>query len=395
MAADPVLASVQADPSADAPAWVAPLIRSTIWRLIWAVIGVSVLILAVLRARSLISMLVISLFFGIAMLPGVNYFDQRHGWSRGKATALILGGLFLFLAAMIFILIPGLVNAAQRIGGQIPAWIDQINKTFGVRIDHGRPPDQINADLQAGIHKWVQDNATNLLGVAGSTLGLVFQFFTVVTFTCYLAVGGPKLLHIYLSRLPPERQHRAGWAWDNAVVETGGYFYSRLLLLVINATLFFFVMVIVGVPWALSLPLSIFEAFAAEFIPVVGTYLGAAVPAIVTLGLSGVVPALILIVWTVIYQQIENYFLSPRISSKTMELNGGVAFGAALAGGAIGGPMGAFMALPLAALITSFAKHYGRTYPVVYQSAYADRPTQHPQAAKARETPTSPDKAPT
>jgi len=209
--------------------------------------------------------------------------------------------------------------------------------------------------------------------VASSAFGLVFQFFTIVTFTCYFA-GGQNLLHAYLSRLPPERQQRAGWAWDNAVIQTGGYFYSRLLLLVANATLFFVVMVAVGVPWALSLPLSIFEAFAAEFIPVIGTYLGAAVPAIITLGLRGFVPAVILIVWVVIYQQIENYFLSPKISAKTMELNGGVAFGAALAGGAIGGPMGAFMALPVAAMITSLVKHYARPYPVVYHSAYDDAP---------------------
>ena len=57
-----------------------------------------------------------------------------------------------------------------------------------------------------------------------------------------------------------------------------------------------------------------------------------------------------------------NYFLSPRISAKTMEINGGVAFAAALAGSAITGPMGAFMALPVAAWITSFLKHYGHNF---------------------------------
>ena len=360
------------DVLAHAPDWVAPMIRLAIWRLVWVVIGVGVLIIAVLRARSLVSMLVIALFFGIAMLPAVNHLHRRWGWSRGRATATVLLGLFVFVAVMVFVLIPGLVDAAQRVGGQVPNWIDQINKTFNVSIDHGKPPAQINADLQAGIHKWVRDNAQNLLGIAGSTFGLVFQFFTIITFTCYFAAGGQNLLHAFLSRMPPERQQRAGWAWDNAVIQTGGYFYSRLLLLVANATLFFFVMVAVGVPWALSLPLSIFEAFAAEFIPVIGTYLGAAIPAIITLGLQGFVPALILIVWVVIYQQIENYFLSPKISAKTMELNGGVAFGAALAGGAIAGPMGAFMALPVAAMITSFVKHYAHPYPVVYHSAYDD-----------------------
>ena len=73
-----------------------------------------------------------------------------------------------------------------------------------------------------------------------------------------------------------------------------------------------------------------------------------------------------------IYQQIENYWLSPRLSSKTMELNGALAFGAALAGGAIAGPMGAFMALPIAALITAFISNYRTPHEVVYHSEFED-----------------------
>lgn len=114
-------------------------------------IGVSVLIIAVLRARSLVSMLVISLFFGIAMLPAVNHLHQHRGWSRGKATGAVLIGLFVFLAVMVFVLIPGLVDAANRVGTQVPSWIDQINKTLGVSIDHGRTPDQINANLPTSV----------------------------------------------------------------------------------------------------------------------------------------------------------------------------------------------------------------------------------------------------
>jgi predicted PurR-regulated permease PerM len=138
------------------------------------------------------------------------------------------------------------------------------------------------------------------------------------------------------------------------------------VLLIINATLFFFVMVAVGVPWLVALPLSVFQGFFAEFIPVVGTYIGAAVPSLVTLGIQGVWQALVLVGWTLVYQQIENYWLSPKLSAQSMEINGGVAFGSALAGGAIAGPMGAVMAMPIAALITSFVKHYVPCYELAY-----------------------------
>ena len=64
------------------------------------------------------------------------------------------------------------------------------------------------------------------------------------------------------------------------------------------------------------------------------------------------------------YQQLENYVLSPRLSQKTMELNAGVAFAAAMAGGAVGGFIGAFFALPIAAVIQSFLSTYTRSYDV-------------------------------
>jgi len=172
--------------------------------------------------------------------------------------------------------------------------------------------------------------------------------------------------------MPPHRQEKWGWLWDTAVDQTGAYFYSRLLLMLINSTLFFGVMLLVGMPVVYALPLAIFEGFLAEFIPAVGTYIGAAIPIMVTIAVRGFGAAIVLLAWTVVYQLVENYFLSPRLTAKTMSINGGVAFGAAMAGGAIAGPMGAFMALPVAALITSIASNAGRIYDVVYESKYDD-----------------------
>jgi len=154
------------------------------------------------------------------------------------------------------------------------------------------------------------------------------------------------------------------------VEQTGGYFDPRLLLVFISGGLFFVVMLAVGVDLTIALPMSVFEGFVAEFIPTVGTYIGAAVPIIVTLGLVGVVPALILLGRTLISQQVENDVLSPKISSKTMELNGGVAFAAAMAGGAVAGPMGAFISLPIAAMITSHLRNSSRRQPLAYRSHY-------------------------
>ena len=112
--------------------------------------------------------------------------------------------------------------------------------------------------------------------------------------------------------------------------------------------------------------------FLSQFIPAIGTYIGAAIPILTVLALQGPVRALILLIWVLLYQWFENTLLSPRLSAKTMQLNGAVAFGATLAGGAVAGPVGAFMALPFAALVTAVMKNSGKRYAVVYQSTHGD-----------------------
>ena len=97
----------------------------------------------------------------------------------------------------------------------------------------------------------------------------------------------------------------------------------------------FITLKILGVPFAL--PLALVSGLIAEFIPIVGTYIGAALPIVVALAEQGPTAAIVVLIEATVYQQIENYYLSPRISAKTIELNAGVAFGAAMAGGAVEG----------------------------------------------------------
>lgn len=361
-----------ADPLADAPAWVSPMIRQTIWRVIWIGLGMTVLVLMLLQARSLVSMLVIALFFGIAMDPAVTALHARRGWSRGRGTAVVFVAVVGSVILLFAVLVPAIVQVAGEIATRLPQWIADIERLLGVELNIGGA--RSGEELEAAVAGWAQDNAQAVLGLAGTGVGAVFQFFTIAMFTFYFAAGAPRIRRTVLRRLPPHRQQRLGWAWDTAITQTGGYFYSRLLLMIINGGLFFFVLIAVGVPPLVALPLAVFEGFVAEFIPAIGTYLGAAIPLVVVLGTEGGWQALVVVIWTVIYQQVENYWLSPKLSARTMEINGGVAFGSALAGGAVAGPMGAFMALPVAALITSFLSQYTRTYDLAYQSSYDRSP---------------------
>jgi predicted PurR-regulated permease PerM len=117
-----------------------------------------------------------------------------------------------------------------------------------------------------------------------------------------------------------------------------------------------------NVPFAA--PLAIFEGLIAEFIPIVGTYIGGAVPVLVAF-LASTSSGLWALGYILVYQQIENYILSPRITAKTMSLHPAVAFAAALIGGALGGLLTAFLALPVAGVIQASVKEWSKSYEVM------------------------------
>ena len=342
----------------------------------WRAVGVILLTLAALwalnQARNLATMLVVSVFFALALIPGVDHLHRKRGWRRGAA----VGVIYLVGAAAVVVLVVVLIPAITTLGHEISkngsGWMTSLDNwtssTFGVHIvDKAAYKDGV-VTVGEVLSKW----SDKLLPAAGQAFSkgasLVFDLATIALFTFYLAADFQRLERAFLSWFRPAAQQRLGWTIDQSIADVGAYFYSRLLLTLINGSGFFVVMVAVGVPVGLALPLAVFGGFVSEFIPSVGTYIGAAIPVLLTLALNGLVPALIVVAYAVVYQQIENYWLSPRISAKTMDLNGGLAFGAALAGGALFGPMGAFMALPVAALIVAFISHYRRPHEVVYVS---------------------------
>ena len=348
----------------------------SVWRIIGAIMITWIAIWISGQAEHLIILLAMSLFFSLALQPAVLLLTTKYGWKRGSSVGVIYLVGFIAVALMLVVLIPAVVDLAQAIGLHASEWVTNgatwLEDTFNITVSESVTGGTWTEEIDDKMIEWAQSGGIgNLLGVAGTGLGLIFDIATMAMFTFYFTADSARLQKTVLGLVKPENQYRIGWTWDQAVIQTGGYFYSRILLMVINGFGFFVTMVVVGVPVTLSIPLSLIGAFIAAFIPAIGTYLGSAIPIAVTLGISGLVPALVVLAYALIYQQIENYWLSPKISSKTMTLNGAVAFGAALAGGAIAGPLGAFVALPVAALITALVSNFATHYDVSYEPSHA------------------------
>jgi predicted PurR-regulated permease PerM len=322
---------------------------ASIWRVIGGVLATLVLLWALFEMRSLVSMIVISIFLSLALEPGVRSLGQRYGWSRGASVGVIYVAGIAFLVVMVLVLIPAIVELGERIGTQGPSWVVSLNEwtadTFGFEAVDEAQGVTGSAGVESFVEGWASDAFGAITGIASAGATFVFSLGTIAMFTFYFTADSPRLTRIVLSWFKPETQQRIGWTLDEAITQTGGYFYSRTLLMIISGVGFFITMVLVGMPVAFAIPLSVFGGFVSVFIPVIGTYLGAAVPILITLAVQGIVAALILLGYVLVYQVIENTWLSPRISAETMNLSGGLAFASALAGGSLAGPVGAFLAL--------------------------------------------------
>ncbi len=146
---------------------------------------------------------------------------------------------------MIVVLIPAIQEFANQIQVKGPTWADQLNSftqdTFGSQLV--ADGEDVSENVQEGMVGWAQEN---FLGAAASGLGFVFNIATVAMFTFYFAADYPRIQRALMSRMSPDRQRVFGWVTDTSVAQTGGYFYSRMLLVIINGSLAFFVMLLIG-----------------------------------------------------------------------------------------------------------------------------------------------------
>ncbi len=326
---------------------------------------VSVFVLGWLLARlqSLLVILLVSLFLSFALEPAVNWMEHR-GIRRGLGTALTFLAVIAGIAVFSFFMGRLFIDQVIALIDRMPDYIEQVqnwvNRTFDLELDAA----ELIAEFQAGgrADDIATTLASNIFQISSTIVGTLFQLLTVFLFTFYLVADAPKLRRNLCSVLPPHRQREVLRAWEIAITKTGGYIYSRVLLATVAALVHWVAFALIGVPFAL--PLALWVGVMSQFIPVVGTYLAGALPILIAL-LDDPITAVWVLAVVVVYQQIENYILLPRVSAHTMHLHAAVAFGAVIAGAAMLGVVGALLALPAAATIQAFVATYLSRHQVI------------------------------
>ncbi len=318
------------------------------------------------RLYDLLVTLTVALFVSFAIEPAVQWLDQR-GVRRGLGTAmvfflglLLFGGFVAAMAPLIIDQATTLVQQGPTVFGDLAAQARNLPGEFGESVAVWLE-EQRNM-LPRRLPEIAPRIAGGALGFGRTLFGSLLQLLTAALVSFYLAADGPRLRRTLSSRMSPSSQKEFLGVWNLAIAKTGGYLYSRLLTAVVSAVFHVLVFTLIGVPYATAL--GVWVGIVSSVIPVIGTYLAGVVPLLVAVS-NNPADGLWVLGAIVIYQQVENYLVVPRITAETLSLHPAVAFVSVLMGGALLGPIGALLALPAAAIGAALVSAYGERHEVV------------------------------
>lgn len=323
---------------------------------------------AFLQLTGFLSTLLVSFVFSLAMEPAVDRMAAR-GMRRGLATFLVFLVTAVLALGFVAALVTLLVDQVGQVAAQLPHLLDSLIKWVNSTFHSDFSMDKLQQTLlnNAGsIEQYAQKAANNIWGVSSSLLGGLFRLLTIALFTFYFTADGPRMRRTLCSMLPPARQAEVLRAWEIGIQKTGGYLYSRALLAVVSALSHYVLLKLLGIPYAGAL--AVWVGVISQFVPTIGTYLAGALPMLVGLTVDPM-DAVWILIFVVVYQQVENYLLQPRITARTVEIHPAVAFGSVIAGAALLGAVGALIAIPVTATLQGFLGTYIRRYEVVEPTA--------------------------
>ncbi len=300
--------------------------------------------------RGLLYMIFVALFIAVALEPAVQYLDKR-GWRRGPATGVVFGGVALIGLGLVASVVPVVIFQVADLVSDLPGYVGALQEQLGDWLEIDLLAPEAEREV-SGIGRLVSSLgsgvAGGLVGFGSTVIGATFQAVTITLFAFYMVADGPKLRRTVLSFLPARRQREALRIWEVAVEKTGGYVYSRTILAALAAVVTTGFLLLLDVDFALAL--GIWVGVLGQFLPVIGTYLGALLPILVALA-DEPIKALWVAIGLVAYQQIENFLVGPRVTSRTMAIHPAVSIGAIIVGGSIMGASGVVLALPVAAIV--------------------------------------------
>ena len=300
---------------------------------------------AVYTTRAVLIRVLIALFIAVSLDPAVRALTRR-GMRRSLAVLvifLIAGGL---VAAFLMSVIPAMVHQFESLVRDFPGYVASLSDRsarFRELTDRYHLTSKVQ-DLLANLPGRL---GGGLLGFTRRLFGALFSTLTVLVLTIYLMADMPRLRHGAMLLFPRAHRARTGRIADVMVDKVGSYMIGNLLISLAAGLASFAVLAALGVPFAVPLA---FAVALCDLIPMIGATLGAVICVLAALLTTELWPTTVVVaLFFVGYQQLENYLIAPRILQNTVSLSAPAVLLAGLIGGTVLGLIGALMAIPVAA----------------------------------------------
>jgi predicted PurR-regulated permease PerM len=301
--------------------------------------------------RRPISWVLIAGFLSIALSGPVNWLDR---WmKRGFAITLVFLALLLVPIGIGALIVPPLVTQGNNLIQNLPEYA-QDAQDFAQKNSRLR-----SLEEDYSITEKLQEQAEKLPGRVGDAAGVLgdiglgvvnslFALFTILIMTAFLLGSGRGWVNRAIDLRPPIHQARLRKALDHMGKAVGAYVGGVLAQATVAGIAAYIVLLILGVPFAAALAIVIFFA---DLVPLVGATIGAVVVGVVTVFADFPTATIVWVIYSVLYQQIENTLIQPQIQKRAVNVHPFIVLVAVLFGSTLLGVLGALVAIPVAASV--------------------------------------------
>ena len=296
---------------------------------------------------STLVLIVVSLFLAAGLNPAVEFFERR-GLSRSYSVLVVIACVVVAVGLFVVAIVPVITDQVRSITDQAPDWLDRLqnNTTVQSLDDEYDIIDKVRDYVTGG--DFVGTLFGGALGIGLAVLGALFNAFIILVLTLYFLSSLATIKSALYRLAPASRRDRVSRLSDRIVESVGGYVAGAFIVAMcagITSLVFLFAIGLGKYAVALAFVVAILDV-----IPMIGATIGAVVVTAIAFA-EDPKTGIACVIFYVIYQQVENYVIYPRVMSKSVDIPGAVTVIAALTGAALLGVVGALLAIPTAAAI--------------------------------------------
>jgi predicted PurR-regulated permease PerM len=312
------------------------------------VIGLVVTLQLLVELQAVLLVVVASAVLAIGLQPAIRWLERR-GVTSGLAMGAIMVAGLVVAVVLALLTIPMILSQIGEIAQAIPEFVDEIEYGSGFIA---QLEDQFG--LLERLSALQDELPGGMVAVVRGVGTAIFQLVLVLTLTPYFALAVPDAKRWIVRLAEPGQREDLLYVLNRSTDLMANYIAGNLFISLIAGVVAFVGLVLIGVPYATTL--AVFVAVT-DVIPAVGATLGAlAVVGVAAMEGPGEAVAAGLLI--LVYQQVENYVIGPRVMNEAIDVRPATGIVALLAGGALAGPIGALLALPIAAMVKIVLEEY-------------------------------------